>query len=51
MSNAEAKTRHELLERVIDDPGIAKTNDKEYYKRFLVENVSKQYLTLLDKIL
>lgn len=41
----------QFLQRVIDDPGIALTNDKNYYKQFLVENVARQYLELIDKML
>ena len=41
----------QFLKRVIDDPGIALTNDKNYYKQFLVENVARQYLELIDKML
>lgn len=40
-----------FLETVIDNPDVAKTNDVEYYKRFLVENVVEEYLELLKRIL
>ena len=41
----------QFLQRVVDEPGIALTNDKDYYKQFLVENVARQYLELIDKML
>lgn len=41
----------EFLKSVVDNPGIALRNDKEYYKKFLVENVTKQYIELIDMIL
>lgn len=41
----------DFLARLIIDPTIAYTNDTEYYKQFLSENVSQKYIELLKKII
>jgi len=41
----------DFLQKVILDPAIAKTNDTEYYKQFLSENVAQKYVELIRKIL
>lgn len=41
----------DFLQQVIIDPSFAKTNDTNYYKKFLAENVAEKYLDLLNKIL
>ena len=40
-----------FLRRVIKNPSIAMTNDTDYYKRFLSENVAMKYMELLSEIL
>ena len=39
-----------FLENIIYNPEIAKTNDLEYYKQFLVENVADKYLKIINQL-
>lgn len=40
-----------FLNKVVEDFSFARTNDVDYYKKFLVENVSEEYLKILNNIL
>lgn len=41
----------DFLQNVILNPAVAKTNDTEYYKQFISENVAHKYFELLKNIL
>lgn len=42
---------YDFMCKIIKNPIFAKTNDVQYYKQFLVENVAARYQELLSKIL